>query len=399
MRRGRIAIVSVLALLAALTTLTLLLLIEEFTTALSPPSPARGADQPANAMGRAVAPRGKLPFEISVDPPWLRAVEDRLLKRIGVGSCLHQRHPQPIWKNVIAARPDLFLMLGDNIYGDIRNDDPIELALAYQTQADHPELKAARKAMPFLATWDDHDYGENDAGAGFRYQSEAAAFFRAFWQLPEAENADGGIYYAKMLGPDTQRVQLIMLDTRTFRSPLRKKTSSFPYWGKYEPDLSLSKTLLGRTQWAWLREQLQQPAQLRLIVSSIQVLAEGHGWERWGNLPLERARLRALLRETGARGVVLLSGDRHSAAIYKTPRDGQAAQPHLVELTASSLNRAFGPSKDTRLPPLVSEIYYPENFGVIDIDWEARALMLSIRGIDGRSVVTERVSFADLGVQ
>ena len=39
--------------------------------------------------------------------------------------------------------------------------------------------------------------------------------------------------------------------------------------------------MLGAAQWAWLRAQLLQPAELRLIVSSVQVLAEGHGWEGW----------------------------------------------------------------------------------------------------------------------
>ena len=48
----------------------------------------------------------------------------------------------------------------------------------------------------------------------------------------------------------------------------------------------------------------------RLIASSIQVVAEDHGWEKWMNLPHERERLYRLIRETGAEGMVFLSGDR-----------------------------------------------------------------------------------------
>ena len=59
--------------------------------------------------------------------------------------------------------------------------------------------------------------------------------------------------------------------------------------------------MLGAAQWAWLRAQLLQPAELRLIVSSVQVLAEGHGWEGWDNLPLERTKLLGLIDETAAR--------------------------------------------------------------------------------------------------
>ena len=38
--------------------------------------------------------------------------------RIGFGSCLHQSRPQPIWKPVLALKPDVFVLLGDNIYAD-----------------------------------------------------------------------------------------------------------------------------------------------------------------------------------------------------------------------------------------------------------------------------------------
>ena len=37
---------------------------------------------------------------------------------IGFGSCLHQDYPQPIWEQVKKQSPNLFIMLGDNVYGD-----------------------------------------------------------------------------------------------------------------------------------------------------------------------------------------------------------------------------------------------------------------------------------------
>jgi alkaline phosphatase D len=96
--------------------------------------------------------------------------------------------------------------------------------------------------------------------------------------------------------------------------------------------------MLGEAQWAWLAERLREPADLRLVVSSIQVLAEGHGWERWGNLPGERARLFDLIGATGANGVVLLSGDRHIGGLYREP----AGVPYpLTEITSSGINQVF----------------------------------------------------------
>ena len=68
-----------------------------------------------------------------------------------------------------------------------------------------------------------------------------------------------------------------MLDTRYFRSPL-KPTDEMNARGKerWIPDEDPSKTMLGDAQWAWLENELKRPAELRLIVSSIQVLSEGH---------------------------------------------------------------------------------------------------------------------------
>jgi len=379
---GRIAFVFVLAMLAGLVALTVGLLMAEF----SRDADVASADRDGDGL-----------VQVTVEPAWKRPAADALLTRIGVGSCLHQDHPMPIWDDVIAAKPDLFLMIGDNVYGDIRNGDPNELGETYIRQANLDPMIAARKAMPFLATWDDHDYGLNDGGAGYEFQPQAAHFFRAFWQLPEAKTDDGGIYYAKTYGPAGRRVQIIMLDTRSFRSPLTRKGDDFPHWGKYQPDDDATKTILGDAQWQWLADRLREPADVRILASSIQVLADGHGFERWGNFPGEAKRLKDLIVETDARGVVLVSGDRHAGAVYREGIGGDDARV-LVELTASSLNRAFGPSKDTRMAPLVSDIVHQENFGLIDVDWQSREIRLSLHGIGDQQYVTHTVGFGDLGL-
>jgi alkaline phosphatase D len=329
---------------------------------------------------------------VAPQTPWLSLADDKALTRIGVGSCLHQGHAQPIWRDVIAARPELFLMIGDNVYGDVKSAEMTELVAAYRAQGAHSELAAARAAFPFLATWDDHDYGRNDAGADFPYAKAAAALFLDFWQTKE-EHAQG-IYSARVVGPPGQRVQVILLDTRTFRSPLKRKTDSFPYWGRYEPDPAPDKTMLGAAQWAWLEAQLRVPAELRLLVSSVQVLAEGHGHERWGNLPAERGRLLELLDRSGAGGLVLLSGDRHSGALYRgaTPKGRR-----LVEMTASSLNRSYGPPRDALIPPLVGRLHHVENFGLIEIDWAGQRLGLRLVGMGGEELTSLSVTFAEIG--
>lgn len=326
---------------------------------------------------------------------WLALPETTVLEQIAVGSCLHQGRPQPIWADVIAAKPQLMLMVGDNVYGDIRGDAPTELVEAYRQQARHPDLARARSAFPFLAIWDDHDFGLNDGGTDWRHKSVAARLFRAFWQMTPASVAGDGIYYSRIYGPPGRRVQIIMLDTRTSRSPLKRKTAWFAHWGPYEPDDDAGKTMLGPAQWSWLAAELARPAEFRLLVSGVQVLAEGHGWERWGNLPRERQRLLELLATSKAGGTIILSGDRHHGSLYRAENGGAV----LYELTTSSLNlRPPGPSQDARIAPLVSETFMQENFGLIGINWAGREVVLSLKGIGGAGYVERRIAFAEIGV-
>ena len=80
---------------------------------------------------------------------------------IGFGSCLHQDYPQPIWEQVKKQSPNLFIMLGDNVYGDTYGDID-NLNNAYQKQK--LVLEKFKLDFPFLAIWDDHDFGKNDGG-------------------------------------------------------------------------------------------------------------------------------------------------------------------------------------------------------------------------------------------
>jgi alkaline phosphatase D len=317
---------------------------------------------------------------------------DSTLQRIAVGSCLHQARPQPIWQDVIKAKPQVMLMMGDNVYGDFRDALGTELKAAYDMQQKQPEFSAARAAMPMLGIWDDHDYGRNDGGVEFEHKLVAAKLFHEFWGSQPERPLEQGIHYSRTYGPGGRRVQIIFLDTRSFRSPLKAKTDAFPHWGKFEPSPDLSNTVLGPEQWAWFEAELQKPADLRLIVSSIQVLAEGHGWERWGNFPHERERfLNVLAGARGPAGVVLLSGDRHGAAIYSSQTSGAR---ELVELTSSALNMPPpGPNRDARIAPLVTDVFVSENYGLLDIDWASRKLTLSLQGVRGETLAERVVPF------
>ncbi|GAB4481700.1 MAG: hypothetical protein OHK0018_13160 [Erythrobacter tepidarius] len=308
------------------------------------------------------------------------------LTRIAFGSCNHQNASQHMWAQIAAQNPQLFLMIGDNVYGDSAWDADAgleSLRSAYSLQASHPEFASFRAKFPMLATWDDHDFGLNDAGASFPFRRWSEALFETFWgSSPEVRGRDG-IYESTITGPEGRRVQVILLDTRFFRSDLKRAawTKDRPPLGSYVPDDNPAKTILGAEQWAWLEAELAKPADLRIVVSSTQVITQAHQFEGWTNFPAERTRLLDALAGREASGLVLLSGDRHAAGIYQTRHKGET----IWELTSSSLNLAFGSDIERSTarepdPARVTKFFPVENYGLVDIDWKAKKLTLTLKG-------------------
>jgi alkaline phosphatase D len=350
------------------------------------------------ALARALAPVLAAPVLFvlaAASPP--AAAQDAppppTLTRVSFGSCADEEAPQPIWDAVLAYRPEIHVFAGDNVYGsapreELREGLPV-LRDAYEQALRLEPVRRLREAARTLAIWDDHDYGLNDAGADHPFRQDAKDLFLDFWEVgrDDPRRSREGLYAAETFGPEGRRIQVILLDTRWFRSPLARAPERLPT-GPYVPTEDPAATLLGEAQWAWLEEQLRQPAEVRLVVSSIQVLAEGHNWERWGNFPAERRRLFDLIGSTGARGVVFLSGDRHVGAVYRA----EEGVPYpLTEITSSGINRVF-PGNDEPGPNRLGAVYGVANFGTVDVDWWARTLTLSLRGVNGEPVRREVVS-------
>jgi alkaline phosphatase D len=318
--------------------------------------------------------------------------------RIGISSCADQDKPQPIWDAALQERCGLFVFGGDNVYASAEPFDIANLRAAYDKLGTISNFERLRSTTPTLAIWDDHDCGLNDGGAAFAGKQASKDEFLRFWRVPagDARRTREGLYDATVLSHAGRRVQVIALDTRWFRSPLKLTDQrNAPGRERYVPDADPTKTMLGDAQWRWLETQLREPADLRLIVSSIQCVVEGHGWERWGNLPAERERLYRLIRDTGARGVVMLSGDRHIGAIY---RDASAPLPYpLHEMTSSGVTHPWATANEpgpNRIGPLVTLPHY----GVVEADFDARRITLMLRGIDNRVLHRHAVLFSEMGV-
>ena len=323
---------------------------------------------------------------------------EAVLSEIMLGSCHRGDWDLSILDQVASDNPDLFIYTGDNVYGDAYSWDATlpELREAYAGLASAEEFMRFRAATPMLATWDDHDFGMNDFGANFPFRGFAEELFLEFWRIPQddARRSRPGVYDSRIYGPEGQKVQIILLDTRYFRGPLTPTDErGAPGRERYIPSEDTSVTMLGDDQWTWLAEELQKPADLRLIVSSIQVHADGHGWEAWRTLPHERDRFYSMIAESGAEGVVLLSGDRHSSGLYV--RDDVIGYP-LYELTSSSLNMSFATENNEPGPHRIGDMYAPINYGVVGIDWESGDVSLELRDADGETVRETQLGLSEL---
>lgn len=354
------------------------------------------------------------PFQASLPNQVLGTSDIQSLpSKIAFGSCGHQDKPQPILNTVVSERPDLFIYLGDNIYGDTK--DMTVLRAKYETLGDKPEFRQLRSSVPVLSVWDDHDYGWNDAGKEYEFKAESKEIFMDFWRVPATSERrrHPGIYGAHKFSQavagapgnsssaaeSSPVLQIILLDTRTFRDPLslnpKPLPEGSPLKNEYQPDPDPKKTLLGEPQWQWLETELRKPADVRIICSSIQFGHEYNGWESWTNLPTEQARMAKLIRDTRANGVVFISGDVHWGEISRRPFEGLYP---LYDVTASGLTEEWYNVEPNRLR--VGEAYRDNHFGMIEIDWSQEDPLIILQIIDtaGKSRNRHEVRLSDLQI-
>jgi alkaline phosphatase D len=331
-------------------------------------------------------------------PSFLIGDDSKVLSRIAFGSCSRQDRPLPIFKSINATKPEIFLHLGDIVYLDLDKEYD-DFSVAYKELDALPEFQKLRKSCPFLGIWDDHDYGKNDAGVEYpkkkQSQQDLLDFLGIAKDSPRRKRE--GVYHSEIYGTPGKRVQVILLDGRYFRSPL-KRGKRDPQMGytPYLPNTDVDATFLGTEQWKWLEEQLKQPADVRLIGSGIQVIPEDHPFEKWSNIPAERERLFKLIRDTKANGVIFLSGDRHLAELSLLPPERGVGYP-LYDVTSSGLNQA---SKQWRSLEAnrhrVATMGHGDNFGIIDIDWskEDPRISMQIRDVDGDIVIQQKMDLS-----
>ena len=305
---------------------------------------------------------------------------DEPLSRIAFGSCCFQLFDTKIFNEPVKQNAQLYIGMGDNIYADNiigAESFPTWLQWQYDALDSSVHWNRLRRSMPIIATWDDHDYGRNDAGEEWPFKQQSKEVFLKYYKVPTDREVytRPGIYDAYYYGDEDHRIQIILLDTRWFRSRL----DGGAFTG-YVPTMDPSRTMLGDAQWAWLEEELRQPAKVRIIGSSTQFCVEHNGYEAWANMPLQQDKMAETIKNAGAEGVFFISGDVHYAELNK--RTYPDLYP-LYDLTSSGLTHKEDPPKPSIYR--IGEAFTDLNYGMIHIDWNSSPIQVTLTVYDNQS--------------
>lgn len=230
--------------------------------------------------------------------------------RLTFGSCFHKigLHNPNLFNEILAREPHAMMLLGDIAVDDRNNEINMHRA-DYQLRDTSEPWSNFVSQVPVFASWDDHDYFDNDlSGIPKRYNSADRDAVRKVWNEnwnnPPVEDSQKGIYFSKQVGP----VEIIMLDTRSCRQG--KKRGEY---GSY----------LGKKQTEWLKETLKSSNAPFKVISSGTMWSDyvSKAKDTWGSWDTEaREEVFNLIEKEQIGGVLLVSGDRHGARGFKIPR-------------------------------------------------------------------------------
>ncbi len=309
----------------------------------------------------------------------INVLEDNSHFTLVFASCNDQNREQPLWKPILDNDPDVFIWGGDNVYADTA--DMQKMKADYDKVLANPDYAKLAENTTIIGTWDDHDYGKNDAGLEWEKKDEAQQLLLDFLKFPENDplRKQQGVYYAKNYQTEEGSVKVILLDTRYFRDSLKKSTVPGL---RYEPwKEGEGGSVLGDKQWKWLEEELKDTtANFNVIVTSIQFLADEHGWEKWGNHPSEVKKMYKMLKNAKSKNLLMLSGDRHLAEFSKNTVEG--LKYPLIDFTTSGLTHTFPDNPEGINRYRVGKEIRDINFGVLRFDFENEKVLMEIRGAE-----------------
>lgn len=212
---------------------------------------------------------------------------------------------------------DFFVYTGDIHYG---NTTALE-DLRWNFRATRGDRTLLHASISTLATWDDHDFGGNNADSTTPGRTTSARVFNEYFAQLRPSGASQGIYTSHRYGD----IEVFLLDTRYFRVP---------------PDaMGRGGRMLGAAQTTWFLDAIaRSTATFKLIVSGSSFSSASQ--KAWSPFLVERDALFDAIAARGIEGVVLASGGPHRSEIRRVPR---ARGYTLYEFIASPLSASSSP--------------------------------------------------------
>jgi len=298
---------------------------------------------------------------------------------IAFGSCNKENEAQPLWEDIIAEQPDLWIWLGDNIYADTENEAVFDEKYALQNS--NEDYKKLKTKTPIIGTWDDHDYGKNDGDKTFSAAAKKISKKKAleFLEVPKDKPVwlRDGIYQSYNYNFNNLVIRIILLDTRYFKEPVVKGPKG------YIPDEKAD--MLGAEQWKWLEEELAKEEDVLVIGNGTQILPEDHRFEKWANYPTSRTRFLSLLENEQTENIILLSGDRHIGEISKI----EISNKSIYEVTSSGLTHSYEGVGNEENRHRVGELTPKLNYGLIEIAIDGKVSLVLSGEAQKRHLVVE----------
>jgi len=303
---------------------------------------------------------------------------------LSFGSCNNQALPNNMWRQIVKNKPNVWVWGGDVIYCDTQ--DMAFMKKNYAKQKADTAYQTFLKKVPIIGTWDDHDFGINDGGSENAKKDSVQKLFLDFLNVPanDVRRHRKGVYFSKNYNIGKHNIKVIVLDTRYFRTKLTKDPTGIK---RYIPNKYGEGTMLGKTQWLWFKQELDSSkADFNIIESSIQVLSYQHGFETWGNMPSEVDKLENIIANSKAKGVIILSGDRHIAEISQTKLKNMNYP--LIDITSSGLTHSYTSYSGEPNKYRISKVVPKKNFGLLKFNFKNNKVTFEIRGLKNKLYLT-----------
>lgn len=221
------------------------------------------------------------------------------------GSCDRNNGGQDVFDRISAKSPELFIHMGDWHYADINTNDVSLFRAAWDgriltdTGADKRRGLYAKTSMAYM--WDDHDYGANNSSGNSASRPASVEAMRQHVSAPyELSGSSDGTYYSFIYNG----LRIIMSDLRSLRTDESATDNA-------------SKTMMGATQKAWWKSEIQEAKTAGQPVVWITTMpyVGTTGDDGWHLYTTERQELADFIIAEGMSSrMFAISGDAHMVA-------------------------------------------------------------------------------------